>query len=487
MATPLLMPDQLTPDEQQLLDRLWLRLQQDRNAPASQGGLDVLQRYYDADRYMRSIGLNVPPGWEPLTTVIAWPAQAVDTIEERLDVEGFRASASDAPSEDLWDFWQANGLDEESQMGHLDALTLGRSYVVVGVDAVGDPLITVEGPQWMIHERSPATRKVISAARFVQDPRQVDRPEFQRFGGVSAATLWPRPGLAIQLVRMQDGGWMVVDRSYSDLPDIPVVPLINRPRTAYRAGRSEMLRVIPVADACCRALTNMQVAAEFQAVPQRYVLGATREDFQDENGNQVPAWESYLGKVWALANEQGKAGQFAAAELRNFETAILTYGKIAASLQGVPLSYFAAGADNPSSADAIRAEEARLVKNCERRQRSFSGAWEQVMRLALWISSKGNPPSGLERLAVVWRDPSTPTMAAKADYVQKMVASKVFPPAYGPEALGLPVSEQERIAELWQEADPSARLAASLDRATQLPAPPPAAPGPGEVGVGGGG
>lgn len=244
-----------------------------------------------------------------------------------------------------------------------------------------------------------------------------------------------------------------------------------------------MLRVIPVADACCRAITNMQIATEFQAVPQRYILGAAKEDFEDADGKQIPAWEAYLGRVWALANDDAKAGQFPAAELHNFTDAITTYGKIAASLQGVPLSYFAAGADNPTSADAIRAEEARLVKACERRQRAFGGPWEQVMRLAIWVADGGTYPQGVENLAMVWRDPSTPTMAAKADYVSKMVAAQVFPPAYGPEALGLPVSEQERIAELWRQADPASRLAASLDRASRTPA----AQANGDEGVGRGG
>ncbi|GAA1160865.1 hypothetical protein F4556_005192 [Kitasatospora gansuensis] len=477
--------DQLTAEERRVLDRLWQRLQNSRTAPVHEGGLDVLGRYYDADRYMRSIGLNVPPGYESLQTVIAWPAQACDTIEERLDIEGFRASATDAPSSDLWDLWQANGLDEGSQMAHLDALNYARSYAVVGADVFGDPVITVESPLWMTHERSAATRQVTAAARFVQAAEEVDLPQYRQAGRVAAATLF-LPGMTIQLIREPDGGaWVVLDRSAHDMPLIPVVPLVNRPRISDRSGRSEMLRVIPVADACCRALTNLQIATEFQAVPQRYVLGATREDFQDAAGNQIPAWEAYLGKVWALANDQAKAGQFPAAELRNFDVAITVYGKIAASLQGVPLSYFAAGADNPTSADSIRAEEARLVKNCERRMRAFSGAWEQVMRLALWITYRGQLPSGLERLATVWRDPSTPTMAAKADYVSKMVATKVFPSTYGPEALGLSVAEQDRITELWQEQDPSARLAASLDRATQLPAPAPA-PTAAEVAVGGG-
>ncbi len=485
MAATLVRSERLTAEEERTLDRLWQRLQQARTAPVHQGGLDVLGRYYDADRYMRTIGLNVPPGYEQLQTVIAWPAQACDTIEERLDVEGFRASATDAPSDDLWDLWQASGLDEGSQMAHLDSLLYARSYAVVGADVFGSPVITIESPLWMTHERSAATRQVTAAARFIQAAEEVDLPQYRAFGRATAATLFLF-GMTVQLVREPDGGaWQVLSRTAHDMPLIPVVPLVNRPRTADRSGRSEMLRVIPVADACCRALTNLQIATEFQAVPQRYVLGASREDFQDADGKQIPAWEAYLGKVWALANDQAKAGQFPAAELRNFDTAITTYGKLAASLQGVPLSYFAAGADNPTSADSIRAEEARLVKNCERRARTFGAAWEQVMRLALWIAYRGRLPAGLERLATVWRDPSTPTMAAKADYVAKMVGAKVFPPAYGPEALGLSVAEQERITELWEEQDPSARLAASLDRATQLPAPAPE-PTVAQVAVGGG-
>ncbi|MYT30477.1 MULTISPECIES: phage portal protein [unclassified Streptomyces] len=468
--------ERLTTDEEGTLNRLYQRLLNARTASLHDGGLDVLGRYYDADRYMRSIGLNVPPGYEDLRTVIAWPAQAADTIEERLDVEGIRTSASGAPSEVLWNIWQASGLDEESQLAHADALIYGRSYVVVGTDHGGAPVITVESPLWMAHERDPLTRQVRAAARFVQDPREVDLPQYARSTTTVAASLF-LPGQTVQVVRDsggEAGGWVVVDRDVHGMPQIPVVPLVNRPRVSDRAGRSEMLRVIPVADACCRAITNMQIATEFQAVPQRYILGASREDFEDADGNQIPAWEAYLGRVWALANDQAKAGQFPAAELHNFAEAITTYGKIAASLQGVPLSYFAVGADNPSSADAIRAEEARLVKACERRQRAFGGPWEQVMRLAIWIAEGGTLPQGVENLAMVWRDPATPTMAAKADYVSKMISTGVFPPAYGPEALGLPVSEQERIAELWRQADPASRLAASLDRASRAPTQPPA-------------
>jgi hypothetical protein len=56
--------------------------------------------------------------------VINWPRLIVDSIEERLDVEGFRFPGVADADDELWRIWQANDMDEQSQMGHLDALAM---------------------------------------------------------------------------------------------------------------------------------------------------------------------------------------------------------------------------------------------------------------------------------------------------------------------------------------------------------------------------
>src|SRR5205823_652596 len=136
-------------------------------------------------------------------------------------------------------------------------------------------------------------------------------------------------------------------------------------------------------DAVCRTLTNLGGAQELLAVPQRYVLGATREDFVDAEGRPVPAWEAYIGRILALGDPDTKVGQFAAADLRNFTEVVNLYARLVSALSGLPPHFLGLTSENPASADAIRSAEARLVKRAERRTRMFSGPWEQVMRLCL--------------------------------------------------------------------------------------------------------
>src|SRR5574343_26201 len=51
-------------------------------------------------------------------------ALVADSVEERLDVEGFRMGSDRdlAADTDAWRIWQANGMDAWSQIAHLEAL-----------------------------------------------------------------------------------------------------------------------------------------------------------------------------------------------------------------------------------------------------------------------------------------------------------------------------------------------------------------------------
>jgi hypothetical protein len=111
--------------------------------------------------------MAVPPAsLRRFVTMVNWPRIAADAIEERLDLTGFRLAT--APEDDEMErIWQANDLDEEAQLAHLDALVFGRSYATVGSNEADaqTPLIAVESPLEMIAERDPRTREVTAAAR----------------------------------------------------------------------------------------------------------------------------------------------------------------------------------------------------------------------------------------------------------------------------------------------------------------------------------
>ena len=380
----------------------------------ARGKFDKLNAYYEGEHRLESLGLALPPELAKLRTVINWPRLVVDSLEERLDVEGFRVGEDTALADRLWTWWQANRLDVESSLAHTEALVQGRAFIVVGVneDDPEIPLITVESSATMTTRVDPRTRKVSSALRLYN---------FDDSGNAQSATLYLPDRTSF--FEQRSGRWVETDRIRHRLGVVPVVPMVNRARVSNRQGRSEMADVIPLTDAACRTLTNLQGAQEFLAVPQRYVLGASPEDFVGPNGEPKTQWEVYIGRFIAITNERAQIGQVSAADLRNFTQTIDSYARMVAGITGLPPHYLGFSSENPASADAIRSSESRLVKRSERRGTAFGDAWEEAMRVGLLLVD-GHLPEAARRLETIWRDPGTPTYAAKVDAVVKLYTAR---------------------------------------------------------------
>lgn len=418
-----------------------------------------LDDYYNGVARLHQMGLALPPELRDLQTVINWPRLVVDSLEERLDVEGFRLSGTDSPDDRLWSWWQANRLDEESSLGHIEALVQGQAAIFVGAneDDPSTPLITVESLKGVRVRTNQRTGRVEWVVR-IYEWDDNDQP-------IRAAVY--RPGITLYYVALNGYGWQVEDTVEHDLPVVPVVPLINRSRLSHRVGRSEMADIIPITDAACRTLSNLQGAQEMLAVPQRYVLGASADDFVDQEGNKKSTWEAYLGRMITLDNTDATIGQLAGADLRNFTEVINHYAKLVSSLAGLPPEYLGVSTDNPSSADAIRMAETRLIKRAERRARSFGESWESAMRIGMLIVD-GKLPDEAHRMETIWRDPATPTFAAKADAVVKLFTSKnakgesLLPLDAAREALGFSIEARRRMVAMESD-DPAIRFLAMTD------------------------
>jgi hypothetical protein len=243
---------------EKMVDELSNRLQVDLYHLLDSGA------YYESVHRVQNIGLSTPPEMRSLASNIGWARMYVDSIEERLDVEGFRLAGQSQTIERLTDWWQANGMDEESSMAHLDAMIYGRSYVTVAApgkdDEPGVPIIRVESPLHVYAETDPRTRKVTRAVRMYQ---REDEPFAQW------ATLY-LPDETVPLV--YDGGHWVQDGPIvrHRLGTVPVVPIYNRERLSDRDGISEITPEIrSFTDAAARTMMNMQAAAELMATPVR--------------------------------------------------------------------------------------------------------------------------------------------------------------------------------------------------------------------------
>lgn len=387
--------------------------------------LDALDAYYEGRQpltYMHpDILREVQDRIKPV--VIAWPQLIVDTVEERLDIEGFRLPGEEQADDDLWRVWQDNDLDEQSQLGHVDALVMRRSYAAVGTQD-GDrdtPLVTVESPLEVFADIDPRDRRTRAALRRVQETNSVARVS-ERY-----ATLY-----LPNSTHWYDwaGGWREIDRDEHNLGEVPLVPIVNRARLRHarrtgvgslrtQYGHSELTPIVPLSDAANKLATDMMVAAEFVAIPLRGFFGVSPGDFEDQHGNKLTALQAIMGRMMTLANKEGSQFEFAASKLDNFHNSINELARMVAAIAGLPPHYLGFSTDNPASADAIRSAEARLVKRAERKQRAFGGSWEQVMRLVRRFQT-GEWDPRLRRLEVQWRDASTPTVAQKADATVKL-------------------------------------------------------------------
>lgn len=422
----------------------------------------ISNNYYEARHRLTTIGLSAPPELQKLNTAVGLPRLYIDAIEERLDVEGFRLAGKAEHLDQFWTWWQANDLDELSSSAHLEAMIYGRSYVTVSHpgDRSGVPIIRVESPTNMTAVIDPRTQKVTKALRlYRQDVMTPAGAAPDVDPNIERATLFLPNETSYW--KKQNGKWVLDGPSKRaivkhNLGRVPVVPIFNRARLSDPNGSSEILPEIrAITDAASRQLMNLQAAAELMAMPQRYLFGVDPDEIAP-NGSPAEVLDAYMARIIAVKDPEGKAGQFMAAELRNYVDGIERLWKDAAAYTGLPPQYLSFASDNPASAEAIRSAESRLVKKCERKARQFGGAWEEVMRLAMRIMGQEVGPE-YDRLETIWRDPATPTYAAKADAVMKLYANGagVIPKEYARIEMGFSDEQRRDMREWDREDEPS--------------------------------
>ena len=454
----------------------------------------LLKAYYEGNIWLNKIGFSVPPKMREFQTVVGWPAIIVDVIEERLkwkgwfdlsileeqpqEVDNFDPNADplddipepvkvDASVQKFFDdVYLDNSLESEAPMVHLDALIFGCGFASVGTrdpdDLEKTPLVTTESTELTTGIYDPQKRRLTSGVVFRTDDD----------GNIVRGALM-KLDETIYLRRLGVGGrWIVEDKDEHRLGRLPLVPFINRPMGSRRSGRSEITRPIRgYTDIGVRTILGMETNREFFSAPQRYVLGATEEDFLDEAGNKIPGWQSIVGRLWGIGrNEDGElpqVGQWDPAPSRPYLEQIQGLSQLVAADGAVPQTYLGFMSDNPASADSIRALESRLIKRSERRITSFGWSWGEVGRLAWMIE---NSTTDLPRLDTDWGNPATPTMQADADWAIKLIAAKVLSPnsVIARNRLNFSKSEQAIIEQENRREEAKARVQAKRDQQAAL-------------------
>jgi hypothetical protein len=362
-------------------------------------------------------------------------ALVVDSVEERLDVEGFIFPRTDTPAEadpDAWRIWQDNGLDAKSQTAHTEALVKGVAYVLVSpfeseFVAKRSPKITIEDPLETIVEYDAGTRE-----RLVGMKRWTDQTVKRTF-----ATLF----FPDRIEKWQSTNWTDLQGNFRDslgrfaanetwehrpvadeawpLPHqlgvVPLVPLVNKPRLLGE-GESELRHIVPLQDAINKIAVDGLVASDASAFRQKWATGI-EIPIDPDTGKMLEPFKPDIDRIIATTAEDAKFGNFEASDSANYTGQLDQKYQAVATISGTPFHYFMQHSGQPPSGDSLRGGETRLTRKADRRTKQFGEGWEEVERLAFRVLD--DPRADVFDAEAIWAPTETMTESEHIDAAGK--------------------------------------------------------------------
>jgi hypothetical protein len=369
----------------------------------------------------------------------------VDSMVERLHVEGFRSESGDA-DDDSWRIWQANNLDSDFGQALLEAGIGGCSYLLVAPnkDDEKTPHIWVEHASQATVEFRPGTnRRVRAAGLKVWD---------DDWTGQIHATLYLPDGIyKYRAERLKSGAsprnpqWVEREvpgeqpngQRKNPLGVVPLVELPNNPRL-LTGGVSELFDVTDVQDRINKTLADRLMTQDYGAFPQKWAKAWPDED-EDGNPNTIDVGRN---RMVTTDVKETEFGQWDSAPLDPYSAAKREDVKDIASRTRTPAQYLLGEMSNVNG-ETLKASESGLVSKVRQRMRPFGEGAETAMNIARRIAGLPESP----RLETIWRNPEFRTEGELTDAVVKRLQSGISSLRQAREDVGYSATQIERLEE----------------------------------------
>lgn len=375
----------------------------------------VRSRYRDMRVKIKPTGNMPAEAIARVQAVSEWPDKAVTALAERSVFEGFVTPGGEQDPFDLRAILRANRFDLELPQAIDSTYTHSCSFITtaMGDVASGEPEVLV-----MAREATWSAARWDSRRRTVRDMLAITDTDDQ---GQPVAMDVMFPDVVLSLSRRPSGAW-VADRRPNPLNEVLAEPLVYDPSLTRPFGRSRINRaVMNITDRAILTIVRAEIASDFYASPRMYALGASEDAFKRGK------WQAAIDSWFAITkDENGDAptvGQFPQMTMQPLTDMYRTIATQFSGATGVPVSNLGIVTDNPPSAEALYADDRRLV-NTARRQNRFMGAalarvGQRIVKL------RGDQAPGLDDLDVAWANPAFTSPNTASDALVKLTS--VFP------------------------------------------------------------
>lgn len=383
------------------------------------------RQYRDMQVNVAFLGASVPPYMrDQLDIVCGWPDKAVTSLASRCMWDGVTSPSGEEDPLGAMSLLHENRFDLLVPELVDATLTYCCSFVVAlpGDPAAGDPDVVVTGADalwatglWDVRRRG------LEAGLLVDSADDNGKP-------TSVLLLTSEH---VTRLALGDRGWVAVARMDHSLGRVPMEPLPYRPALGRPFGRSRISReVMSITDRVVRAGFRTEVSSDLYAAPALLLLGADETMFQNAQGDKVPLWSWYMGRLKSLPkDEDGDKPDLQVIPQQSMEPFLAMKRALAAefaSATSLPISALGIVQDNPSSAEAIYAAKEDLVIEAQNTTRSIGYGLNRIVQDAICLRD-GIPVTEMDdevrNLATRWRNPAMPSVVSQSDAVVKQISA----------------------------------------------------------------
>ena len=375
--------------------------------------------YYEARNMLKDLGIAVPDSLRDLEVACGWGYKCVEVMRDHIAFDGFTCPDDEDFDGLLTSVAKRNKMATRVGKAVNSALKYCFSMLVVTADEDGHARISAYPPTlctgiWDdVHECLSSGMFVVSFAK--DRGRPTDRPDWVN-------VMLPDRMVRIREVRRNEWAAEYVEHGLGAVPMfvMPHNPDDDRPFGVSRINSEVRWNI----DCAMRANVNEEIAAAFAASTQKYLLGTDGDAFADKT-----KWSAFIGSIFEVTKtEDGTIPQFGQLTQPSMQPMTEHFGNLCKRMSaatGIHVGQFGIMSDNPSSAEAIYAENEPLILKCKSfiREAKAALANAATAAIATELGCSYEEAEDACGVSVHFLNPAMPTLAQQTDSSIKLASA----------------------------------------------------------------